>query len=276
MKFSTLLAISTGITQVTAFSPSNPLAVSTTSSSPFQSQLLKPKTAFLLHYSMDEPEPEIDPRRKNPDDQPAPPPVRMPVIDMGDGKQMDVISRLLQDRILLLGQQVDDEVANVLVAQLLYLANEDPEKDITLYINSPGGSVSAGMAIYDTMQYVPCDVSTVCFGMAASMGAFLLGAGAKGKRRSLPNARIMIHQPLGGAQGQASDIEIQAKEILFIREVLNTFIAEYTDQPKDKIEEDCDRDFFMTAEEAKDYGIIDEVVTTKTSHITKPPMPSLY
>lgn len=272
MKFSTLLAISTGITQVTAFSPSNPLAVSTTSSSPFQSQLLKPKTAFLLHYSMDEPEPEIDPRRKNPDDQPAPPPVRMPVIDMGDGKQMDVISRLLQDRILLLGQQVDDEVANVLVAQLLYLANEDPEKDITLYINSPGGSVSAGMAIYDTMQYVPCDVSTVCFGMAASMGAFLLGAGAKGKRRSLPNARIMIHQPLGGAQGQASDIEIQAKEILFIREVLNTFIAEYTDQPKDKIEEDCDRDFFMTAEEAKDYGIIDEVVTTKTSHITKPPI----
>jgi len=223
----------------------------------------------------DEPEPEVDPRRKNPDDQPPSAPVRMPVIDMGDGKQMDVISRLLQDRILLLGQGVDDEVANVLVAQLLYLANEDPEKDITLYINSPGGSVSAGMAIYDTMQYVPCDVSTVCFGMAASMGAFLLGAGAPGKRRSLPNARIMIHQPLGGAQGQAADIEIQAKEILFIREVLNTYIAEYTDQPKDKIEEDCDRDFFMTAEEAMDYGIIDEVVETKTSHIKKPPMPSL-
>lgn len=222
----------------------------------------------------DEPEPEVDPRRKNPDEKEAPP-VRMPVIDMGDGKQMDVISRLLQDRILLLGQGVDDEVANVLVAQLLYLANEDPEKDITLYINSPGGSVSAGMAIYDTMQYVPCDVSTVCFGMAASMGAFLLGAGAPGKRRALPNARIMIHQPLGGAQGQAADIEIQAKEILFIREVLNTYIAEYTDQPKDKIEEDCDRDFFMTAEEALDYGIIDEVVETKTSHITKPPMPSL-
>lgn len=224
---------------------------------------------------MDEPDPEVDPRRKNPDDKPPAPPVRMPVIDMGDGKQMDVISRLLQDRILLLGQQVDDEVANVLVAQLLYLANEDPEKDITLYINSPGGSVSAGMAIYDTMQYVPCDVSTVCFGMAASMGAFLLGAGAKGKRKALPNARIMIHQPLGGAQGQAADIEIQAKEILFIREVLNTYIAEYTDQPKDKIEEDCDRDFFMTAEEALDYGIIDEVVKTKTSHIVKPPMPSL-
>lgn len=218
-----------------------------------------------------EPEPEVDPRRKNPDEQPPTGPVRMPVIDSNTG-QMDVISRLLQDRILLLGQQVDDEVANVLVAQLLYLANEDPDKDITLYINSPGGSVSAGMAIYDTMQYVPCDVSTVCFGMAASMGAFLLGAGAKGKRKALPNARVMIHQPLGGAQGQAADIEIQAKEILFIREVLNTYIADYTDQPKEKIEEDCDRDFFMTPEEAKDYGIIDEVVTTKTSHIVKPPM----
>merc|ERR1712085_59102 len=134
---------------------------------------------------------------------------------------------------------------------------------------------SAGMAIFDTMNYVPCDVNTVCFGTACSMGAFLLGAGTKGKRRSLPNSRIMIHQPLGGAQGQAADIEIQAKEILFIREQLNTFIAEYTDQPKDKIEEDCDRDFFMTAEEAMDYGIIDEVITTKTSHITKPPMPTL-
>ena len=188
---------------------------------------------------------------------------------------MDVLSRLLKDRILLLGQGVDDEVANVLVAQLLYLANEDPDKDITLYINSPGGSVSAGMAIYDTMQYVPCDVSTVCFGMAASMGAFLLGAGAKGKRRALPNSRIMIHQPLGGAQGQAADIEIQAKEILFIREVLNTYIAEYCDQPKDKIEADCDRDFFMTPEEAVEYGIIDEVVKTKTSHMKKPVMPVL-
>jgi len=275
MKFSTLLVISLGFTEVNAFSPSTPL-------SSFQPVSTNPHTSRSLpsplHYSrpyMSDPDPEIDPRRKNPDEKPTPPPVRMPVIDMGDGKQMDVISRLLQDRILLLGQQVDDEVANVLVAQLLYLANEDPEKDITLYINSPGGSVSAGMAIYDTMQYVPCDVSTVCFGMAASMGAFLLGAGAKGKRRSLPNARIMIHQPLGGAQGQAADIEIQAKEILFIREVLNTFIAEYTDQPKDKIEEDCDRDFYMTAEEAMDYGIIDEVVKTKTSHITKPPMPQL-
>jgi ATP-dependent Clp endopeptidase proteolytic subunit ClpP len=221
-----------------------------------------------------EPEPEVDPRRKNPDDQPARGPVRMPVVDDGRS-QKDVISRLLQDRIILLGQGVDDDIANVLVAQLLYLANEDPTKDITLYINSPGGSVSAGMAIYDTMQYVPCDVSTVCFGMAASMGAFLLGAGAPGKRRALPNARIMIHQPLGGAQGQAADIEIQAKEILFIREVLNTYIAEYCGQPKDKIEADCDRDFFMTAEEAVDYGIIDEMIQTKTSHITKPPMPIL-
>lgn len=241
------------------------------------------KTITSVHNSMmngpmmappGEPEPEVDPRRKNPDEQPARGPVRMPVVDDGN-TQKDVISRLLQDRIILLGQGVDDEIANVLCAQLLYLANEDPTKDITLYINSPGGSVSAGMAIYDTMQYVPCDVSTVCFGMAASMGAFLLGAGAPGKRRALPNARIMIHQPLGGAQGQAADIEIQAKEILFIREVLNTYIAEYCDQPKDKIEADCDRDFFMTAEEAVDYGIIDEMITTKTSHITKPPMPIL-
>jgi len=222
---------------------------------------------------MSEPEPEVDPRRRDPDTKPVPP-VRMPVVDSGDG-QMDVISRLLKDRILLLGQQVNDEVANVLVAQLLYLANEDPTKDITLYVNSPGGSVSAGMAIYDAMQFVPCDVATVCFGTAASMGAFLLGAGARGKRRALPNARIMIHQPLGGAQGQAADIEIQAKEILFVRQQLNTFISEYTGQPISKVEEDCDRDFFMTPEEALDYGLIDSVIQTKTSHLAKPPMPSL-
>jgi len=222
--------------------------------------------------SPDDP-PEVDPRRRDPDTLPTPP-VRMPVVDTGEG-QMDVISRLLKDRILLLGQQVNDEVANVLVAQLLYLANEDPTKDITLYVNSPGGSVSAGMAIYDAMQFVPCDVATVCFGTAASMGAFLLGAGAKGKRRALPNARIMIHQPLGGAQGQAADIEIQAKEILFVRQQLNTFIADYTGQPIDKVQDDCDRDFFMTPEEAKDYGLIDEVIQTKSSHLTKPPMPVL-
>jgi len=211
-------------------------------------------------------------------DKPAPKPPRnpppVPTVE-GMSGQVDVISRLLKDRILLLGTDVNDEVANVLVAQLLYLANEDPEKDITLYINSPGGSVSAGLAIYDTMQFIPCDVSTVCFGMAASMGAFLLGAGAKGKRRSLPNARIMIHQPLGGAQGAAADIEIQAKEILFVKACLNKYMADYCDQPVDKIAEDTDRDFFMTPGEALDYGLIDEVIKTKTSHIPLPGMPSL-
>jgi len=210
-------------------------------------------------------------------EKPAPKPHNPPPLPTVEGMsgQVDVISRLLKDRILLLGTDVNDEVANVMVAQLLYLANDDPEKDITLYINSPGGSVSAGLAIYDTMQFIPCDVSTVCFGMAASMGAFLLGAGAKGKRRSLPNARIMIHQPLGGAQGQAADIEIQAKEILFVKASLNKFIAEYCDQPVEKIAEDTDRDFFMTPGEALDYGLIDEVIKTKTSHIPLPPMPSL-
>merc|ERR1719451_110008 len=197
---------------------------------------------------------------------PEPRPVIMPTVTGSNGEQIDVVSRLLKDRILLLGSEVNDEVGNVLVAQMLYLANEDPEADITLYINSPGGSVSAGMAIYDTMQFIPCDVSTVCFGMAASMGAFLLGAGAKGKRKSLPNARIMIHQPLGGARGQAADIEIQAKEILFIRALLCEYIADYTGQPADKLAEDTDRDFYMMPGEAKDYGLIDEVIKTKTSH----------
>jgi len=195
---------------------------------------------------------------------------------VGENGQIDVISRLQKDRILLLGSGVDDEVANVLVAQLLFLAGEDPERDITLYINSPGGSVSAGLAIYDTMQFIPCDVQTVCFGMAASMGAFLLGAGAQGKRKSLPNARIMIHQPLGGAQGAASDVEIQAKEILYTKARLNQFMADYTGQPMAKIEDDTDRDFFMTPYEALEYGIIDEVIKTKTSHIPLPPMPVLY
>ena len=206
---------------------------------------------------------------------PEPRPVIMPTVTGSNGEQIDVVSRLLKDRILLLGSEVNDEVGNVLVAQMLYLANEDPEADITLYINSPGGSVSAGMAIYDTMQFIPCDVSTVCFGMAASMGAFLLGAGAKGKRKSLPNARIMIHQPLGGAQGQAADIEIQAKEILFTKAVINTYMAEYTGQPVDKLAEDTDRDFYMMPGEAKDYGLIDEVIKTKTSHINLGTMPSL-
>ena len=216
-------------------------------------------------------QPEEPPKRSAP---PPRKPVNLPTVDGASG-QLDVVSRLLKDRILLLGTDVNDEVANVLVAQLLYLANEDPNKDITLYINSPGGSVSAGLAIYDTMQFIPCEVQTDCFGMAASMGAFLLGAGTPGKRKSLPNARIMIHQPSGGAQGQAADIEIQAKEILFVKASLNKFMADYCDQPIDKIAADTDRDFFMTPYEALDYGLIDEVIKTKTSHIPLPTMPSL-
>lgn len=215
--------------------------------------------------------PEVDPTRRDPDEPEPYIPVRLPMVDFG-GQKMDVNSRLLKDRIIMVGKGVDDAMANSIVAQLLYLANEDPEKDITIYINSPGGSISSGMAIFDTMQFIPCDVSTICFGMAASMGAFLLGAGTKGKRKSLPNARIMIHQPLGGARGQASDIEIQAKEILFVREQINAYIAVFTDQPIEKIAEDCDRDFFLTPEQAVDYGLIDEVIKTKTSHIKKPAM----
>mmetsp|Transcript_42050 Transcript_42050/g.131736 ORF Transcript_42050/g.131736 Transcript_42050/m.131736 type:complete len:232 (+) Transcript_42050:81-776(+) len=216
-------------------------------------------------------EPETPPGRPVPERRPA----FLPTVGTGD-KQTDVLSRLLKDRVLLLGSEVNDEVANVLVAQLLVLAADDPESDIQLWINSPGGSVSAGMAIYDTMQFIPCDVSTVCFGMAASMGAFLLGAGAKGKRKSLPNARIMVHQPLGGAQGQAADIEIQAKEILYTKALLNGFIADYTGQPLSKIEEDTDRDFFMTPREALEYGIIDDVVKINAyDDIEAPPMPLL-
>ena len=226
-----------------------------------------------LYMMPDQPDkdPEIDPRRK--DKPPGRGPMPMPMVGTGDDK-VDVMSRLLRDRIMLLGSQVDDEVGNLLVAQLLYLANEDSASDMTMYINSPGGSVSAGMAIFDTMQFVPCDTNTVCFGTAASMGAFLLGAGTKGKRRSLPNSRIMIHQPLGGAQGQAADIEIQAKEILFIRALLCEYIADYTGQPVEKVEDDCDRDFFMTPEEAKDYGIIDEVLSSKV-RVPNPPRPEL-
>eukprot|EP00172_Hildenbrandia_rubra_P000899 Plantae.Rhodophyta-Hildenbrandia_rubra.ctg15087.p1 GENE.Plantae.Rhodophyta-Hildenbrandia_rubra.ctg15087~~Plantae.Rhodophyta-Hildenbrandia_rubra.ctg15087.p1 ORF type:complete len:305 (-),score=25.88 Plantae.Rhodophyta-Hildenbrandia_rubra.ctg15087:153-1067(-) len=196
------------------------------------------------------------------------PPAPMPMVAFGD-TQMDVYSRLAKDRILLLGRAVDDEVANMLVAQMLFLSSDAPDKDITLYINSPGGSVSAGLAIFDTMQYIPCDISTVCFGCAASMGAFLLGAGTKGKRKSLPNARIMIHQPLGGAQGQAADIAIQATELSFIKRLLNSYMAEQTGQKVEKIEVDTDRDFFMSPEEAMEYGIIDEVITTKNS-VQKP------
>lgn len=211
------------------------------------------------------PEPTPNPQPADPPkpDAPGPVPPPVPMVAVGDNSQMDIYSRLAKDRILLLGRAVDDEVANSLVAQMLYLASEDSEKDITLYINSPGGAVSAGLAIYDTMHFIPCDVQTICFGTAASMGAFLLSAGTKGKRKSLPNARIMIHQPLGGAQGQAADIEIQAKEILFVKRMLNEYMADFTGQPIERIETDTDRDFFMTALEAKEYGLIDEVIKTK-------------
>jgi ATP-dependent Clp protease protease subunit len=178
-------------------------------------------------------------------------------------RAFDIFSRLLRERIVFLGQQVDDSIASIIVAQLLFLEADDPEKDIFLYINSPGGSVTAGMAIYDTMQHIRPDVSTICVGLAASMGAFLLTGGAKGKRLSLPHTRIMIHQPLGGAQGQATDIEIQAKEILYHKSRLNQLMAFHTGQPIDRIAEDTDRDFFMAPTEAKSYGLIDEVVTQR-------------
>ncbi|MBX6395902.1 MAG: ATP-dependent Clp endopeptidase proteolytic subunit ClpP [Alicyclobacillaceae bacterium] len=175
-------------------------------------------------------------------------------------RSYDIYSRLLKDRIIFLGTPIDDQVANSVIAQLLFLAAEDAEKDISLYINSPGGSVTAGMAILDTMQYIKPDVATICVGMAASMAAVLLAAGAKGKRRALPNSEIMIHQPLGGVQGQAADIKIHADRILRIREKLNRILSERTGQPLSRIEEDTDRDRFMTAEEAKEYGIIDDVI----------------
>ncbi|MEB3119641.1 MAG: ATP-dependent Clp endopeptidase proteolytic subunit ClpP [Snowella sp.] len=180
-------------------------------------------------------------------------------------RAFDIYSRLLRERIVFLGQEVRDENANLVVAQLLFLEAEDPEKDIYLYINSPGGSVSAGLGIFDTMNQIRPDVSTICIGLAASMGAFLLSAGAKGKRMSLPNSRIMIHQPLGGAQGQATDIEIQAKEILYLKQLLNNHLANHTGQPLDKIAEDTERDFFMSAEDAKDYGLIDQVINRRPS-----------
>jgi ATP-dependent Clp protease, protease subunit len=177
----------------------------------------------------------------------------------------DIYSRLLKDRIIFLGTPINDTVANIVVAQLLFLQAEDPDKDIHLYINSPGGSITAGMAIYDTMQFIKPDVSTICIGMAASMGAFLLAAGAKGKRFALPNSEVMIHQPLGGAQGQASDIEIAAKRILRMREHLNRILAERTGQPLERIQKDTDRDNFLTAQEALEYGLIDKVITPESS-----------
>lgn len=192
--------------------------------------------------------------------------IPMVVEQTGRGERAyDIFSRLLKDRIVMLGSQVTDDIANLIIAQMLFLESEDPEKDIHLYINSPGGSVSAGLAIYDTMQYIRPPVSTLCLGQASSMGALLLLAGEKGKRFALPYARIMIHQPLGGAQGQATDIDIQAREILRAREQINNIIANHTGQSLKRIEKDTDRDFFMTSKQAVEYGIVDEVIVARSS-----------
>lgn len=178
-------------------------------------------------------------------------------------KSFDIFSRLLRERIIFLGEEIDDEVSNSIIAQLLLLESENPEKDIMFYVNSPGGVITSGLAIYDTMKHIKCDVSTICIGEAASMGAFLLSAGTKGKRLALPNARIMIHQPLGGASGQATDIEIEAKEILRMKRTLNELLAEHCSQDVKKIQEDTERDYYMSAQEAKDYGLIDKVVVSE-------------
>ncbi|WP_066683839.1 ATP-dependent Clp endopeptidase proteolytic subunit ClpP [Christensenella intestinihominis] len=178
-------------------------------------------------------------------------------------RSYDIFSRLLRDRIIFLSGEIDDTVANLVVAQLIFLEAEDPDKDIYLYINSPGGSITAGMAIYDTMQYIKCDVSTICIGMAASMGAFLMAAGQKGKRKALPNSEIMIHQPLGGTQGQATDIAIHAQRIVAIKEKMSKILSERTGQTLKKVQKDVERDYFMTSEEALEYGIIDEIIPAK-------------
>lgn len=192
--------------------------------------------------------------------------IPMVVEQTGRGERAyDIFSRLLKDRIIFIGTAVTDDVSNLIIAQLLFLQAEDPEKDISMYINSPGGSVTAGMAIFDTMQFLKCDVATYCVGQAASMGAVLLAAGAPKKRFALPNARIMIHQPWGGVQGQAADISIQAKEILRLRMRLNEILAEHTGRPLAEIEKDTDRDFFMSAKDARDYGVVDEVVKSRKS-----------
>ena len=175
----------------------------------------------------------------------------------------DIYSRLLKDRIIFIGGTIDDTIANLVIAQMLFLEAEDPDKDIHLYLNSPGGIVTAGMAIYDTMQYIKADVSTICLGQAASMGAFLLASGEKGKRFSLPYARIMIHQPMGGVQGQATEIEIHAKEILRMKETINKLLANHTGQPLERVLQDTERDFFMSAQEARDYGVVDEVISVR-------------
>ena len=178
-------------------------------------------------------------------------------------RSWDIFSRLLNDRIVFLGSEVNDDAANIIIAQMLYLESEDPDKEITLYINSPGGSITAGLAIYDTMQYVRAPVATVCLGMAASMAAWLLAAGTKGMRRALPNSRIMIHQPISGVRGQASDIEIHAKEIIFLRKRMNEIMSHHTGQGEDKIKDDTERDRYMTAEQAQEYGILDGVITSR-------------
>jgi ATP-dependent Clp protease protease subunit len=178
-------------------------------------------------------------------------------------RSYDIYSRLLKDRIIFLGEEVNDITANLIVAQLLFLEAEDPDKDIHLYINSPGGSITAGMAIYDTMHYIKPDVSTICIGMAASMGAFLLSGGAKGKRFAVPNAEVMIHQPLGGARGQATDIQIHAEHIIKTKKRMNQMLSENTGQPLEKIEKDVERDYFMSSQEAKEYGLIDEVISSR-------------
>ena len=196
----------------------------------------------------------------------------IPMVIEQDGRgerAFDIYSRLLKDRIIFLGSTLTDEVANVIIAQLLYLESENPDKDVYFYINTPGGVVSAGMAIYDTMQYIKPAVATVCIGQAASMGAILLAAGEKGKRYALPNARILIHQPLGGSQGQATDIGIQAREILRLREELNAILSKHTGQSVKRIEKDTDRDYFMTSREACDYGVVDEVIEQRTSIMDK-------
>jgi ATP-dependent Clp protease protease subunit len=196
--------------------------------------------------------------------------IPMVVEQTGRGERAyDIYSRLLKDRIIFVGTAIDDDVSNLIIAQMLFLQSEDAEKDISLYVNSPGGSVTAGLAIYDTIQFLKCDVATYCVGQAASMGALLLAAGAAGKRYALPNARIMIHQPWGGAQGQASDVSIQAREILRLRERLNAILSNHTGKPVEQIEKDTDRDNFMSADEAKKYGLVDEVVASRKTIVKK-------
>ncbi|MBN2282433.1 MAG: ATP-dependent Clp endopeptidase proteolytic subunit ClpP [Deltaproteobacteria bacterium] len=195
----------------------------------------------------------------------------IPMVIEQDGRgerAFDIYSRLLKDRIIFLGSAIDDAISNLIIAQMLYLESEDPDKEICFYLNSPGGIVSAGLAIYDTMQYIKPPVCTICMGQAASMGALLLAAGTRGKRYALPNSRILIHQPLGGSQGQASDIAIQAKEILRIKQEINRILSEHTGQLIDKIEKDTERDYYMSSQEAKEYGIIDEVIVKRDSIIT--------